>query len=54
MPSVRVGETFPIVLTCSVLETEAARAVIDRSRLGSAAVQFPPYEVVGGSQSPTT
>ena len=49
--SVRVGQTFAVILTCSALETEAARAVIDRSRLGSAAVQFPPYEVVGGSQS---
>src|SRR5918999_469594 len=36
--SVRVGEPFSIVLTCSALETEAANAVIDRSRLGSAAV----------------
>ena len=50
--TVRIGETFPIVLTCSVLETDAARAVVDRSRLGSAAVQFPPYEVVGGTQHP--
>ena len=50
--TVRVGETFPIVLTCSVLETDAARAVVDRSRLGTAAVQFPPYEVVGGTQHP--
>ncbi len=50
--TVRVGETFPIVLTCSVLETDAVRAVVDRSRLGATAVQFPPYEVVGGSQHP--
>ncbi len=50
-PSVRVGETFLIHLTCSALETEAATAVIDRTRLGSAAVQFPPFEVMGGSQS---
>ena len=50
--TVRIGETFPIVLTCSVLETDAVRAVIDRSRLGATAVQFPPYEVVGGSQHP--
>jgi hypothetical protein len=50
--TVRIGETFPIVLTCSVLETDAVRAVVDRSRLGPAAVQFPPYEVVGGSQHP--
>jgi hypothetical protein len=49
--SVRVGETFPVQLTCSALETEAVRAVIDRARMGPAAVQFPPYEVVGGSQS---
>ncbi len=50
--TVRVGETFPMVLTCSVLETDAVRAVVDRSRLGATAVQFPPYEVVGGSQHP--
>ena len=50
--TVRVGQTFPIVLTCSVLETDAVRAVVDRSRLASAAVQFPPYEVVGGNQHP--
>ena len=49
--SVRVGESFPVQLTCSVLETDAVRAVVDRARMGAAAVQFPPYEVVGGSQS---
>jgi hypothetical protein len=49
--SVRVGEPFTVLLTCSALETEAARAIIDRSRLGPAAVQFPPYEVMGGTQS---
>ena len=50
-PSVRVGEEFTIHLTCAALETEAARAVIDRSRLGTAAVQFPPFEVTRGTQS---
>jgi hypothetical protein len=50
-PSVRIGESFTIHLTCSALETEAATAVIDRSRLGTAAVQFPPFEVTSGSQS---
>jgi hypothetical protein len=50
-PSVRIGEQFTIHLTCSALETEAATAVIDRSRLGTAAVQFPPFEVISGSQS---
>ena len=50
-PSVRVGEQFAIHLTCSSLETEAVTAVIDRSRLGTAAVQFPPFEVTSGTQS---
>ena len=50
-PSVRVGEQFTIHLTCSALETDAVTAVIDRSRLGAASVQFPPFEVTGGSQS---
>jgi hypothetical protein len=50
-PSVRVGEQFTIHLTCAALETEATTAVIDRSRLGTAAVQFPPFEVTGGTQS---
>jgi hypothetical protein len=50
-PSVRIGEPFTIHLTCSALETEAVTAVIDRSRLGTAAVQFPPFEVTNGTQS---
>jgi hypothetical protein len=49
--AVRVGEEFTVHLTCSALETEAATAVIDRSRLGTAAVQFPPFEVTSGTQS---
>jgi hypothetical protein len=50
-PSVRIGEPFTVHLTCSALETDAATAVIDRSRLGAASVQFPPFEVTGGTQS---
>jgi hypothetical protein len=50
-PSVRVGEQFTVHLTCSALETESTTAVIDRSRLGTAAVQFPPFEVTSGTQS---
>lgn len=49
-PSIRMGEPFDLLLTCSALESDAAKAVIDRARLGSASVQFPPYEVMGGSQ----
>jgi hypothetical protein len=51
VPSVRVGEQFTIHLTCSALETESTTAVIDRARLGTASVQFPPFEVTGGTQS---
>jgi hypothetical protein len=46
--AVRVGETFTVVLTCSVLNTEAARVVADESRLEPTVVQVPPFEVVGG------
>lgn len=49
--AVRVGEPFALLLTCSVVETDAAKAVIDRARLGTASVQFPPFEVMGGSQA---
>jgi hypothetical protein len=51
VPSVRVGEQFTVHLTCSALETESTTAVIDRARLGTASVQFPPFEVTGGTQS---
>ena len=47
--AVRVGETFTVVLTCSVLDTEAARVVADESRLDPTVVQVPPFEVVGGT-----
>jgi hypothetical protein len=48
--SIRMGEPFGVILTCAALETDAARAVIDRARLGAASVQFPPYEVMGGTE----
>jgi hypothetical protein len=49
--SVRVGQPFSVVLTCSALETEATKASIDRGRLAPAAVQLPPFEVTGGTQT---
>src|SRR5687767_4586421 len=49
--AVRVGEPFTLTLTCTILETDSARAIVDRGRLGTAAVQFAPYEVIGGRQS---
>jgi hypothetical protein len=47
--AVRVGEPFTVVLTCAVLETEAATVVVDQTRLEPSVVQFAPYEVLGGS-----
>jgi hypothetical protein len=47
--AVRVGEPFSVVLTCAVLETEAATVVVDQSRLEPTVVQFAPFEVLGGS-----
>jgi hypothetical protein len=46
--AVRVGETFAVVLTCAVLETEAATVVVDQSKLEPSVVQFAPFEVLGG------
>src|SRR5436853_2896106 len=46
---VRVGEAFSVVLTCAVLETDAATVVVDQSRLEPSVVQFAPFEVLGGS-----
>jgi hypothetical protein len=48
---IRVGEQFSVVLTCSVLETQAARALADESRLDPSVVQLAPFEVVSGARS---
>jgi hypothetical protein len=47
--AVRVGEPFSVVLTCAVVETDAATVVVDQSRLEPSVVQFAPFEVLGGS-----
>src|ERR1700710_1117989 len=47
--AVRVGEPFTVVLTCAVVETDAATVVVDQSRLEPSVVQFAPFEVLGGS-----
>jgi len=38
-----------VVLTCAVLETDAATVVVDQSRLEPAVLQFAPFEVLGGT-----
>jgi hypothetical protein len=49
--AVRTAEPFDIRLTCSVLETEANKAVADFSKLDPTVVQLPPFEVVGGTHA---
>src|SRR5688572_4739081 len=49
--AVRVGETFTVVLTCAVLETDAATVVVDQSKLEPSVVQFAPFEVLGGQHA---
>src|SRR4030095_2141006 len=46
--AIRVGEGFSVVLTCAVLETDAATVVVDQSKLEPSVVQFAPFEVLGG------
>ncbi|MGH8185573.1 MAG: hypothetical protein ACREUC_03355, partial [Steroidobacteraceae bacterium] len=46
-----MGEPFSVVLTCSLLQTQAARVIADESRLDPSVVQVPPFEVVGGSRA---
>jgi hypothetical protein len=48
--AVRVGEPFTVILTCSLLQAEAARVIADESRLDPSVVQLPPFEVVGGAR----
>jgi len=47
--AIRVGEPFQVVLTCAVLETDAATVVVDQSRLEPNVIQFAPFEVLGGT-----
>jgi hypothetical protein len=48
--AVRVGEPFRVVLTCAVVENDTTTVVADQSRLDPAAMQLPPFEVIGGSR----
>ena len=50
--AVRVGETFSLVLTCAVVENDSTTIVPEQSRLEPAAMQVPPFEVVGGQREP--
>jgi hypothetical protein len=50
--AVTVGETFTVVLTCAVFESDNAQVVPDESRLGVATIQMAPFEILGGAHPP--
>ncbi len=50
--AVRVGEPFSLVLTCAIVENDSTTVVPDQSRLDPAAMQLPPFEVIGGQREP--
>lgn len=47
--AITIGESFEVVLTCAVIETPSMQVVADESRLGVAAIQMAPFELLGGS-----
>lgn len=49
--SVRVGQVFGVTLTCSLLDAEATRVVLDEARLDPRVAQLPPFDVVSGDRA---
>jgi hypothetical protein len=52
--AVTIGEPFDVRLTCAVLENDSVQVVPDETRLTVAAVQLPPFEIVGGEHPADT
>jgi len=50
--AIRVGDSFSLILTCAIVENETTTVVPDQSRLDPAAMQLPPFEVIGGQREP--
>jgi hypothetical protein len=49
--AIRAGEPFSLVLTCAVVENDAAKVIVDQSKLEPAVVQFAPFEVIPPASS---
>ena len=47
--AVAIGESFTVVLTCAVFESESVQVIPDEARLGVASIQMAPFEILGGS-----
>src|SRR2546428_13634322 len=50
--AVRVGEPFSLVLTCAIVENDAAKVIVDQSKLEPSVIQLAPFQVTGGSPAP--
>jgi hypothetical protein len=48
--AIRVAEPFSIVLTCAVVDSVLATVVPDQSAIDPAALQLPPFEMMGGTR----
>ena len=49
--AVRLGEPFAVSLTCSLLDADASRVILDESRLDPSVMQLPPFDVLGGRRA---
>lgn len=52
LSAVHVGQSFDVVLTCAVPESDTAIVVPDETRLDPAVVQMAPFEILGGRHAP--
>jgi hypothetical protein len=52
--AIRIGEPLTLTLTCALVDTAAARVVVDRQRLDPSVVTMPPFDVTGGTQAADT
>jgi hypothetical protein len=52
--AIQAGEPFSVVLTCAVVETDAVRVVVDRTRLEPSVLTLPPFDLTGGAQAADT
>ena len=45
-----MGETFDLMLTCAVLDTDRVKVVVDESALAPSALHLVPFDIVGGER----
>ena len=48
--AIYIGEQFSLLLTCSVIDAETVRVVVDEAALDQATVLLSPFEVLGGER----